>query len=94
MTLLLPPEFSPPAAAATLAQQPPPGGRGGQGEDFGKSSPMGLVLIILFFIAVALLVRSMNKHLRRIPESFDPPPKDSRQEAAGNDSGPDGPGDR
>jgi hypothetical protein len=51
-----------------LAQSPDPGG---QGEDFGKSSPVGLVLLILFFIAVAFLVRSMTKHLRKLPTSFD-----------------------
>jgi hypothetical protein len=44
---------------------------GGQGEDFGKAAPVALVLLLLFFLAVALLVRSMNKHLRRVPESFD-----------------------
>jgi hypothetical protein len=94
MTLLLPPQFSPPVAAATLAQQPTPDAPGGQGQDFGKSSPMGLVLIILFFIAVALLVRSMNKHLRRVPESFDPPRQDPPQDSTGHDSGSDGRGDR
>ncbi|HEY2723760.1 MAG TPA: hypothetical protein VGI84_03640 [Pseudonocardiaceae bacterium] len=52
---------------------PPPKDPGGQGEDFGKSSPVGLVVLLLFFIAVALLVRSMNKHLRRVPKSFDEP---------------------
>jgi hypothetical protein len=30
-----------------------------------------LVVLLLFFLAVALLVRSMNKHLRRVPKSFD-----------------------
>ncbi len=73
MNLVLPPELSPPAVTVPLAQQPPPENPGGQGEDFGKSSPVGLVVMILFFLAVVLLVRSMNKHLRRIPESFDPP---------------------
>ncbi len=51
----------------------PPEDPGGQGEEFGKSSPIGLVILILFFLAVGLLVRSMNKHLRRLPASFDPP---------------------
>ncbi|WP_408610600.1 hypothetical protein [Lentzea terrae] len=45
--------------------------KGGQGEDFGKSSPVGLVLLIVFFIAVFFLVKSMNKHLKRVPASFD-----------------------
>lgn len=61
-------------SAAVLAQQPtPPEDPGGQGEEFGKSSPIGLVILILFFLAVGLLVRSMNKHLRRLPASFDLP---------------------
>jgi hypothetical protein len=47
--------------------------KGGQGEDFGKSSPVGLVLLILFFVAVFFLVKSMNKHLKRVPASFDEP---------------------
>ncbi|OLF07147.1 hypothetical protein BLA60_28460 [Actinophytocola xinjiangensis] len=46
---------------------------GGRGEDFGKSSPIGLLVILLFFVAVAFLVRSMTKHLKRLPKSFDPP---------------------
>ncbi|WP_204765341.1 hypothetical protein [Lentzea nigeriaca] len=54
--------------------------KGGQGEDFGKSSPVGLVLLILFFIAVFFLVRSMNKHLKRVPASFDEPASDTPSE--------------
>ncbi|ACU98151.1 hypothetical protein [Saccharomonospora viridis] len=63
-------------AGAWFAQQQPPGGNvdgGGQGEDFGKSSPVGLLLLLLFLVAVAFLVRSMTKHLKRIPASFDEP---------------------
>lgn len=44
---------------------------GGRGADFGKSSPVGLLVLLLFFIAVAFLVRSMTKHLKRVPASFD-----------------------
>ncbi|HEX7308267.1 MAG TPA: hypothetical protein VF330_35545 [Lentzea sp.] len=47
--------------------------KGGQGEDFGKSSPVGLVLLIVFFIAVFFLVKSMNKHIKGLPASFDEP---------------------
>ena len=46
---------------------------GGRGADFGKSSPVGLLVMLLFLIAVAFLVRSMTKHLKRVPASFDPP---------------------
>ncbi|MEC3979859.1 hypothetical protein [Amycolatopsis sp. H20-H5] len=61
------------AAAQVLAQQPGDGDNGGQGEDFGKSSPVGLFVLILFLIAVAFLIRSMTKHLKRVPASFDEP---------------------
>lgn len=49
---------------------PPPQDPGGQGEDFGKSSPVGLLLLILFGIAVAFLIRSMSKHLKKLPSNF------------------------
>ncbi|WP_033293757.1 hypothetical protein [Amycolatopsis jejuensis] len=65
-------------AAVTLAQQPDSGDNGGQGQDFGKSSPVGLLVLILFLIAVVFLVRSMSKHLKRIPATFD---KDAAPEA-------------
>lgn len=64
------------ALVATVLVQPTtpgPADEGGQGEDFGKSSPVGFVVLLLFFIAVIFLVRSMNKHLRRVPETFDKP---------------------
>ena len=42
-------------------------------QDVGKSGPLGLLLTVLLLIAVIFLVRSMSKHLRRIPPSFDEP---------------------
>jgi hypothetical protein len=67
-------------ALVTLVTQPTPTpvDPGGGGVDFGKSSPVGLVVLIVFFIAVFFLVRSMNKHLRRVPESFDEPDDEKR----------------
>jgi preprotein translocase subunit SecG len=63
-------------AALFVAQQAGTGGSdtdtGGQGEDFGKSSPVGFLLLIVFLVAVAFLIRSMTKHLKRVPVSFDP----------------------
>ncbi|WP_189209965.1 MULTISPECIES: hypothetical protein [Actinokineospora] len=56
---------------------PGPADPGGQGEDFGKSSPLGFLILILFFIAVAFLIRSMTKHLKRVPQSFEPTPADT-----------------
>ena len=41
-------------------------------EDVGKSGPLGLLLTVLLLIAVAFLVRSMSRHLKRIPSSFEP----------------------
>jgi hypothetical protein len=40
-------------------------------EDVGKSGPLGLLLIVLLLIATALLVKSMSRHLKRLPRSFD-----------------------
>jgi hypothetical protein len=48
---------------AVLAEQAP--------EDVGKAGPLGLLLTLVLLIAVALLVRSMTTHLKRIPPSFD-----------------------
>ncbi len=59
--------------ALVVAQPPTSNDPGGQKEDFGKSSPLGLLLLVVFFIAVFFLVRSMNKHLRNLPASFDEP---------------------
>lgn len=41
-------------------------------EDVGKSGPLGLLLIVVLLIATALLVRSMSKHLKKVPRTFDP----------------------
>ncbi|WP_029430822.1 hypothetical protein [Blastococcus sp. URHD0036] len=41
-------------------------------EDVGKSGPFGLLLLVLGLIAVGFLVRSMTRHLKRVPVSFDP----------------------
>jgi hypothetical protein len=41
-------------------------------EDVGKAGPLGLLLIVVLLIAVVLLGRSMGRHLKRVPRSFDP----------------------
>ena len=41
------------------------------GPDFGKAGPFGLLVVVLLLIGTFLLVRSMNRHLKRLPESFD-----------------------
>jgi hypothetical protein len=50
-----------------LAQDPPRD----TGPDFGKASPFGLLVIVLLLIGTFLLVWSMNRHLRKLPKSFD-----------------------
>jgi hypothetical protein len=39
----------------------------------GLAGPMGLFIILLMAIATVLLIRNMNKRLRRLPDSFDDP---------------------
>ncbi len=41
-------------------------------EDVGKSGPFGLLLVGVLLVAVLLLGRSMGKHLKRLPRSFEP----------------------
>lgn len=76
---------------AIVLVQPPtttPGDEGGQGEDFGKSSPVGFVVLLVFFIAVIFLVRSMNKHLRRVPESFERPAQSAQPQPPTGEQAP------
>ena len=42
------------------------------GPDFGKASPLGLLVVVLLLIATLLLLRSMNRQLRKVPKTFDP----------------------
>ena len=44
------------------------------GPDFGKASPLGLLILVLMLIAVFLLGWSMNKQLRKVPKDFDDVP--------------------
>jgi hypothetical protein len=68
-----------------LAQDPAP--PPGKGDEFGKASPVGLVVLVVLFLATILLVRSMNKHLRKVPASFDATASDD----AATDASPEGP---
>jgi hypothetical protein len=56
---------------AVVAQDPAP--PPGKGPEFGEASPLGLLVVILLGIAVIFLIRSMTKHLKRVPATFDPP---------------------
>ena len=71
--------------ALVLAQDPAP--PPGKGDEFGKASPVGLVVIVLLFLATIVLIRSMNKHLRRVPASFDAPAATSPDAGRSTDAG-------
>ncbi|MCX6462311.1 MAG: hypothetical protein NTW05_01775 [Pseudonocardiales bacterium] len=69
-----------PSAVAVPMQggvEPPPGQ-----PEFGKASPVALVVILLLGLATALLIVSMTRHLKKVPASFDPP-EDPPAEDAG-----------
>ncbi|MDF2824014.1 MAG: hypothetical protein K0R68_1422 [Mycobacterium sp.] len=56
-------------ALTVLAEEAPPRNTG---PEFGKASPFGLLVVVLLLIGTFGLVWSMNRHLKRLPESFDP----------------------
>lgn len=67
------------------------------GPDFGKASPVGLLVVLLLLIATFLLGRSMNRQLRKVPQSFDDPESGTQgsgggDDAAGRESGGQSPG--
>ena len=41
------------------------------GPEFGKASPIGLLIIVLLMIGTFALIWSMNRHLKKLPERFD-----------------------
>ena len=45
----------------------------------GLAGPMGLFIIVLLSIATVLLIRNMNKRLRRLPDSFEQPGSAERE---------------
>jgi hypothetical protein len=75
-----------PAAAAQIAvpvqnPAPPPG----KGEEFGKASPVALVVILSLALVTILLIRGMSKRIRRLPASFDPPQEKGEKEKTGGE---------
>jgi hypothetical protein len=45
----------------------------------GLAGPMGLFVVVLMSVAVVLLIRNMNKRLRRLPDSFPAQPQTQRE---------------
>jgi hypothetical protein len=64
----------------------------GHGPEWGKAAPIGLLVIVLMCVAVYFLVKSLNRNLKKVPESFDdvPVPVGGAAEVAGEDAAPDG----
>lgn len=48
------------------------------GPESNKAGPLGLLTIVLLGIAVYFLYRSMVRHLKKVPESFDEPGDEGR----------------
>ena len=68
------------AAVGVLAGWHADDGPHNTGPDFGKASPFGLLVVVLLLISLLFLVRSMNRHLKKLPESFDPQHPEPDQE--------------
>ena len=62
----------------------------GDNSPAGQAGPLGLLVIVLLGIACWFLYRSLSKHLRRIPASFDPEPMEQQSDRA-ESGGPGGP---
>jgi F0F1-type ATP synthase assembly protein I len=57
------------------------------GPDFGKASPFGLVVIVLLLIGTFALVWSMNRHLRKLPKSFEHTEQPTTEDTKGEPGG-------
>ncbi|WP_193560291.1 hypothetical protein [Tsukamurella sputi] len=66
---------------AILAQDP----QKPKGPEFGKSGPLGLAVIVALLAVTFLLIRSMNKHVKNLPESFDDEAPGEGDEAGGTE---------
>ena len=56
-----------------------------KGPEFGKAGPLGLMVIVALLAATFFLIRSMNKHVRNLPSSFDDEVPGQGDEAGGTD---------
>lgn len=55
----------------------------------GLAGPTGLVIILMMIIGTVLLIRNMNKRLRRLPSSFsEPKPSTKDSESVEGDTTP------
>lgn len=56
----------------------------------GQAGPLGLFIILALGAATVLLIRSMSRHLKRIPPSFDPPAQPEAKDPDDNQPHSDG----
>ncbi|MET0863868.1 MAG: hypothetical protein ABWZ98_06000 [Nakamurella sp.] len=63
------------ARVVELIPSPPPDvdPSTGKGPEWGKAAPVGLLVILLLCIATFFLLRSMNRKIKAVPKSFEPP---------------------
>jgi hypothetical protein len=68
----------------------------GHGPEWGEAAPIGLLVIVLMCVAVYFLIKSMNRNLRKVPESFDEAPVSvgAPVEAVGENAAADGEADQ
>lgn len=70
---------------------PPPG----KGAEWGKAAPIGLLILVLLGVALYLLIKSMNRHMRKVSglTSFDTAAVETPSDSAttGGASSPVGP---
>lgn len=57
------------------------------GPESNKAGPLGLLTILALGIAVYFLYRSMVRHLKKVPESFDPPAGGAKPAEGGKPAG-------
>ncbi len=63
--------------------------RDADGPEFGKASPLGLLIVLVLLVATVFLIRSMSRHLRKLPTEFD---RDDPVADQAADEGTDAPG--
>lgn len=84
-------------SATMLLAAVPPGDAdpsAGKGPEWGKAAPIGLLIILLMGLALFLLIKSMNRNLRKVPASFDgDEPAESGTDSGDGDRAPGGDGD-
>lgn len=51
------------------------------GPEFGKASPLGLVIVLVLLAGTILLIRNMNRHIKNLPAEFSPEHPEPDQEA-------------